>query len=543
MQQRLVKATAIAVVTAAVLLTGSGVGSSVAATRDSGWIPAGLAGAIHARFGAGTIGSSSAARGQVGPAHFGFSVALSADGTTALVGAPHVHRSGGAAYVFHASAAGSWSSSDKPLATLTRPGAEGFGFDVALSGDGTTAFVGAFNIGGAAAGAIYVFHIAEEDAWASSSSPAATLTASTPLGYELTVTPDGTTVVAGEPFYNGTAGGAFVFHTSSEAAWASTSTPTAVLTNAAEASGDMAAGFSVAISADGTTVLVGDPFNPSGGAAWVYHASAADAWATSSTPTAVLSDFNSAAGDFLGAGLALSADGTVAFLGAPGVGTASAVGYVDVFHASGEASWASTALPTATLSKAGGKEGDDFGFKVAVSSDGTTALVSAPHPGPPLRAAATAYIFRASSEGAWASSSAPTATLTGSRGRTRDGYDLPRDGGALSADGATALVGAPGFRFGTGAVDVFHAADAASWPSKSTPSAILTDATLFDCVVPQLKGMKVSKARAALKAASCRIGKVSRVHAKGKRGHVVSQSAYPGKRLPRGAKIGVKVVK
>src|SRR5205823_4167605 len=101
---------------------------------------------------------------------------------------------------------------------------------------------------------------------------------------------------------------------------------------------------------------------------------------------------------------------------------------------------------------------------------------------------------------------------------------------ALSADGSTALVGAPGVRFQTGAVDVFHASDASSWAS-SAPTAILTNAALNACVVPDLKKLKVRAAKAQLKARSCRLGNVRRVHSKKKwRGRVFAQSIKPGSR-------------
>jgi hypothetical protein len=152
-----------------------------------------------------------------------------------------------------------------------------------------------------------------------------------------------------------------------------------------------------------------------------------------------------------------------------------------------------------------------------------------------------AYIFRVASEGAWASSSAPTATLIDSGGRAGDVLGV---GTALSADGATALLGAPEVRFETGAADVFHVSDASSWVSSSTPAAILTDSALNACVVPKLTGLTVPAAKAVLKVRSCRLGKVSRVvHAKAKKGRVVSQSQKPGSRLAVGAKVAVKIEK
>ena len=541
LRRRLVFASAIAVVMAAAFLTGSGVGSSVAATRDAHGIPASLTAAIHARLGAWTIRSSWAARSTEGP-RVGDSVAVSADGTTALAAAPFVGNGKGAAYVFHASDAGSWSSSETPTAALTnKPGPakdQNFGLGIALSADGTTAFVGAPLAGGGVSGAISVFHVSAEDAWASSSTPTATLKVSDGLfvGSSLALSPDGTTLVAGAPYYNGLAGAAYVFHVSSEGAWASTSTPTATLSNAAENPNDIAVGDAVAISGDGTTALLSDSQNPSGGGAYVYHVSAEDAWTTSSTPTAILSDANSASNDFLGTSVALSGDGTVAFLGAPGVNAGR--GAVDIFHTSGEAAWASTSTPTATLTKAGGLAGDGLGARVAVSADGTTALVTAP--GLDGKRGGS-YIFRVSGEGAWASSSAPTATLTDSGGRARDSLGW---GPALSADGATAVVGAPGVRSETGAVDVFHVPDASSWASSSTPTAILTVSALARCVVPRVKGLTVIAAKSALRARSCRLGRVRRVvHGRARKGHVVSQSRTAGSRLAVGTKVAIKVKK
>jgi hypothetical protein len=91
---------------------------------------------------------------------FGYSVALSSDGRTALVGAYWKTINGnlqqGAAYVFTASGT-SWTQDDE----LTPSDAPGFfGFSVSLSSDGRTALVGAWGTtvnGTQAQGAAYVF--------------------------------------------------------------------------------------------------------------------------------------------------------------------------------------------------------------------------------------------------------------------------------------------------------------------------------------------------------------------------------------------------
>lgn len=544
MQRTLVLASLIAVISVA--MPGSGLGSS-AQVRGSGWMPAGLANAIHARLGAGAVGRKSGNKAQAGPAHLGFAVAVSADGTTALVGAVDAQHHRGGAFIFRASSAGSWSSSATPLAALTSPVAkpgQQFGFDVALSGDGTTAFVSAPGVTDETpAGAIYVFHVAAENAWASSSAPIATMTKSDdPLfGFALAVSADGATLLVGAPYMNSQRGGALVYHVASEDAWTSSTAPSAVLTDTAANPNDGLIGFSVAISGDGTLALLSNAFTPTGGGGDLYHASSADAWTSSVVPTAVLTDTKSVRGDVLGVGVALSGDGTVAFLGAPIVDGPES-GYVDVYHSAGEAAWIGAATPTATLSGPGGPAGHAFGFDVAASGDGKTVLVEAPSPHAKPKTPYVSYIFRAPDEGSWVPTAFPTATLVGTRGRDGTGYDLPRDGVALSADGATALSGASGFRLGTGAADIFHVSNASSWPAKSKPAARLTNSALFDCVVPRLVGLKLSAAKAELADRDCRLGRVRTVRgAKEQSGRVVYQSRIPWARLPAGAKIAVEI--
>ena len=541
--RRFVVASAIAVAVTVAFLPGSGLGSSGAAARGGhAGIPAALAAAIHARLGAGPIRSGAAARATSGPG-FGYPVVLSADGTTALVSAYGAESDKGAVYVFHVSDAGSWSTRDKPTATLTnKPGKapdQFFGRSIALSADGTTAVIGAPLAGtGLAIGRIYVFHVAAEGAWKSSSKPKAALKVNRDfVGDSVALSSDGTTLVTGTPETGPTGGGgAFVFHATSEGSWVSTLSPVATLSYDGEGRTDSFVGDQVAISGDGKTAILGDSQNASGGGAYVYHVASETSWTTSSTPTAILTDANSGSKDYLGWSVALSGDGTVALLGGPG-GNAGK-GAVDVFHIADAADWASTSTADATLTAAGGAKNDGIGWKLALSADGTTALVSDPGLSGDRGGA---QIFHVADETAWATSSTPTATLTDSGSHAKD---ILGDAVALSGDGATAVLGAPEVRLETGAADVFHASDATSWASTSTPNATLTVAALSAvCVVPKLKGLTVPAAKSALKAKHCRLGQVKRVHAKGKKGHVVSQSEKPGTRLSVGAKVAVNVAK
>ena len=411
--------------------------------------------------------------GEASLAEFGSRVAISADGTTAFIGAYGVSTGTGAAYVFHVSSEGSWATTSTPTATLTNSsGASGdlFGTSVALSADGTTAVIGAPGVTGAA----YVYHVSSETSWATTSTPTATLSklggaSGDVFGTSVAISADGTTAVIGAPGVNSSTGAAYVFHVSGDGSWVTSSTPTATLTNSAGASFDVL-GTSVAISADGTTAVIGAPgVSSNTGAAYVFHVSGEGSWATSSTPTATLTNSGGASGDLFGTSVALSADGTTAVIGAYGVSSFTGAAYV--FHVSGEGSWATTSAPTATLTNSGGTSDYEFAWSVALSADGTTAVIGSYGVS---SFSGAAYVFHVSGEGSWATISTPTATLTNSAGASDDGFGYSV---ALSADGTTALIGAPGVSSNTGAAYVFHASGEGSWATSSTPAATLTNSS------------------------------------------------------------------
>jgi len=78
----------------------------------------------------------------LGAAEQGFSVALSADGSTAIVGAPDDNGNIGAAWVYTLSG-GVWTQQAK-LAGTGKSGDAAQGWSVALSADGNTAIVGGY---------------------------------------------------------------------------------------------------------------------------------------------------------------------------------------------------------------------------------------------------------------------------------------------------------------------------------------------------------------------------------------------------------------
>jgi WD40 repeat protein len=189
------------------------------------------------------------------------SLALSADGGTLLAsGAP------AAVYVM---ASGSWPSS--PSATFA-PG----GSAVALSADGGTALIGAPSSGGYGTACLYtqaagLWPTAPNETFSSPYKPA--YEPSTAFGYSVALSADATTALIGEPGFQlvpGDVGAAFVY-SSVDGSW--TSGPVATF----EGHQDEELGQDVSLSGDGTTALVS---GPNAGTAYLYTA-AAGAWAAS----------------------------------------------------------------------------------------------------------------------------------------------------------------------------------------------------------------------------------------------------------------------
>src|SRR5205807_2121100 len=86
-------------------------------------------------------GSKLVGSGAAGPAHQGISVAISSDGTTAIIGGPFDNASVGAAWIW-VNSNGVWTQQGQKLV-----GSDGIspslqGYSVALSADGNTALVG-----------------------------------------------------------------------------------------------------------------------------------------------------------------------------------------------------------------------------------------------------------------------------------------------------------------------------------------------------------------------------------------------------------------
>jgi hypothetical protein len=243
---------------------------------------------------------------EAGECSFGQSVALSADGNTALIGDPSATARHGTAWVFTRSGS-TWTRG----ATLSggHEGFEGrFGKSVALSADGDTALIGdpsAENQHGMAwvfsrSGSEWTLHAALADA---ERSPYAH------VGRSVALSADGDTALLGGPGDAGNVGAAWVF-TQTGSTW---SEQAGKLTGVSESeSGHF--GKSVALSADGGTALVGGPTDAGGrGAVWAFSRTG-----SSFTQQGAKLVGGEAGGEpHFGTSVALSGDGNAALVGAP----------------------------------------------------------------------------------------------------------------------------------------------------------------------------------------------------------------------------------
>jgi hypothetical protein len=314
----------------------------------------------------------------------GTSVAVS--GNTVVAGAPY-HTVGpnnnqGAAYVFVMPPSG-WAGSRTETAKLTASGGaeeDRLGTSVAISGN--TIVAGAPNRKAtyAGQGAAYVF-VMPPSGWAGSLTETAELTASDgveqdELGRSVAVSGD--TVVAGASSHavgpNAKQGAAYVF-VRPVSGWAK-ATQAAELT-ASDGAKEDRLGMSVAVS--GSTVVAGAPYHAVGpnakqGAAYVF-VMPPSGWTGSLTATAELTAGDGAAGDTLGASVAVAGNTVIAGVGAHKVGANIEQGaaYVFVMPPSG---WAGTLAKTTELTAGDGAAEDYFGASVALS--GSTVIAGAP---------------------------------------------------------------------------------------------------------------------------------------------------------------------
>ena len=312
---------------------------------------------------------------------FGFSVAISDDGNTAIVGAIYedVLIDEGAAYIFTRSGA-NWSPQAKIQASDTQ-GNDYFGSSVAISSDGNTAIVGAYRSSNSTSysGAAYIF-TRSGTSWTQQAKIMASDKQQGDLfGFSVSISDDGNTAIVGahmefadEGLSTGPggygfpyAGAAYIF-TRSGTSW----TQRAKIQASDKQIDDMF-GISVAMSGDGNTAIVGayEGFDVSnGGSAYIFTRSG-----TSWTQQGKILASDNQVKDFFGRSVSISGDGNTVIAGATNEDTGGTdAGAAYIFTRSG------TTWTQKQKIQASDKQADDyFGRSVSISSDGNTVIVGA----------------------------------------------------------------------------------------------------------------------------------------------------------------------
>ena len=298
--------------------------------------------------------------------YFGYAVAISQDGNTAIVGAPQddtLGKNTGAAYIFTRTGV-SWTRQAKLLAYDPIPNAH-FGAGVAISTNGNIAVIGARGAE-EVAGSVYEFK-RTGDLWVQQAKMEASDTAAYDyFGGTLSISQDASTMVVGARYASSRKGKAYVYNRVGPI-W----TEIAILSSIDSRTDDLY-GSSVAISADGTFILVGTPYADDvyqdAGCVYVYYRSGLN-WIHQYTirPT----DRHN--GDMFGISVSLSSNGTTAVVGAYGDSTDGEIhGSAYVFTRTSTTWTQHTKLTSTDLT-----EHDYFGNAVCISPNGTEILVGA----------------------------------------------------------------------------------------------------------------------------------------------------------------------
>jgi parallel beta-helix repeat protein len=415
------------------------------------------------------------------------SLALSADGNTAMLGVEQAAGPGsssdrgyGAAWVYTRSGS-SWSSGqeiqpdDEAVGNCTGEECSYFGASVAVSGNGTEALIGGFaDSDGNGAAWVYT---ESGGSWSEAVKIVPTGSANE-YGEHVAMSSNGTTALISG------AGPSALVYTGSGSTW---SLQQALAYPADSYSGGQVERTST-LSGSGGTALLGDgsAFNSSNadGTVSVFDRASSGTWsqtATLSNPSNV--NCANQVCDAFGVGLALSDDGNTALIGAPlaslGTGTQGAAWVFT--RTSSSASWSQS--PTLSPSDANGM--GDFGDAVALSGDATTAVIGGPDDNNNQGAA---WVFSSGSPGLVVNSTGNAAAVNPSSGVCDTGnviasgapectlwaaiqvadaagggmitFDLPAGSGPILAPGGLPALTAPITIDGTGSSPVIEGSGA-----------------------------------------------------------------------------------
>nr|WP_162143083.1 FG-GAP-like repeat-containing protein [Pedobacter glucosidilyticus] len=299
--------------------------------------------------------------GAVGAAQQGFSVSISADGNTAIVGGRNDNSNVGAAWIYTRSGS-TWSQQGSKLVGTGAVGAAQQGFSVSISADGNTAIVGGRN-DNSSVGAAWIY-TRSGGIWTQQGNKLVGTGANglAQQGSSVSISADGNTAIVGGPADDFFIIGAAWVYTRNGSTWTQQGNK---LVGTGVSGSSASQGSSVSISADGNTAIVGGDLDDEGvGAAWIYTRSG-NLW-TQQGNKLVGTGATGAASQ--GSSVSISADGNTAIVGGLGDG-------------SGGAAWVYTRSGGVWTQKGnklvgtGAVFGAQQGNSVSISADGNNAIV------------------------------------------------------------------------------------------------------------------------------------------------------------------------
>ena len=300
---------------------------------------------------------------------------MSGDGTKVIVGVPFEEAKAGSAYIYTHSGS-SWDV-DKKIMAHDMAVNDYFGYSVAMNWDGTKVIVGAYqedpgDINSAGSAYIYTHGGSSWDDGTKIVAP--DMAAEDRFGLSVSMSGDGTKVIVGAPYEDDdvdgdntmdTAGSAYIY-TYDGSYW---DAGTKIV--ASDRAVNDRFGVSVAMSDDGKKVIVGAFYKDAGtGSAYIYTYDGSDAFVFN---TKIMAP-DKAEYDYFGYSVAMSGDGTKVIVGAyqedPGNIDRAGSAYIYVSNQTSDAFVFNKKIV------APDKEANDkFGERVAMNSDGTKVIV------------------------------------------------------------------------------------------------------------------------------------------------------------------------
>lgn len=311
--------------------------------------------------------------------YYGSSVAMSAAGDRMLIGAPGINK----VYAYTRVGASWVIEATLSISSIPESGTNKFGQSIALSADGVYAFIGAVSLNNPRA--VYVFKRIGTS-WSEIYTISVNGSVNDIFGHSIACSANGNRVIISAPHItipkeNSTENGkAYIFKRTNSTFTQETSTAL-IASDVSINNLNIFFGTSVSMDATGSTVLIGASGSSSFGAVSGYNGKAYiftrsnSSWNAASS--GILAPSDPPIDDYsFGASVSLTPDGNMAAVSNPG--NQSKTGFVSIYTSSD--SWVTHTHQTSNslIVSSDNAVGDLFGYSIVLSADGTYLFVGAP---------------------------------------------------------------------------------------------------------------------------------------------------------------------